>query len=158
VATANCSASDVPSHAASRAVVQSVPRTRTPCAIASLTLSSRWNRSMGTHAVMGGKLDDERGVLPLEGFRRCFRLLQVLADCLTVIVVVCQRGIHLGEGQLRIIGDDFFRRQALGFIPDDNIVHPNPVSGDAELAAACPRSADDMLQETRRALHSLRIK
>jgi hypothetical protein len=154
VATANCSGSDVPSHAASRAVVQSILRTPSPCAIAGLTLSSRWNWSMATRAVMGGKLDDERGVLPLESFRRCVRLLQVLADCLPVIVVVCQRGIHLGEGQLRIIGDDFFRRQALGFIPDDNILHPNPVSGDAGLAVVCPRSADDILQEMRRALRS----
>jgi hypothetical protein len=44
---------------------------------------------MATHAVMGRKLDDERGVLPLEGFRRCFRHLQVLADCLPASVVVC---------------------------------------------------------------------
>jgi hypothetical protein len=54
-----------------------------------LTLSSRWNRSMATHAVMGRKLDDERWVLPQEGFRRCFRLLQVLTDCLPASVVVC---------------------------------------------------------------------
>jgi hypothetical protein len=62
---------------------------------------------------------------------RWFRILDLLIDLLAMIVIVCQCGIDVGQGELREAIDDFVRRQAT-FRPEDDVLDPNPMSGDAE--------------------------
>ena len=36
--------------------------------------------------------------------------------------------MNLCKSELRVIGHDFFRREALGFMPDHDVLHLNPMS------------------------------
>ena len=56
-----------------------------------------------------------------------------------MIVVLRQRGIDVGEGNLREEPDDLIGRQASLLVPDDNVLDANAMSGNAWPAAADSR-------------------
>lgn len=57
-----------------------------------------------------------------------------LVHCLTVIIVICQSGVHVGQGQ-SMLGGDLIRAQAHALMPDHDVLYGNAMSGYPRLAA-----------------------
>src|SRR3990172_5572860 len=71
--------------------------------------------------------------------------LNVRFDFRPMIKIVRQSRVDVGKRYTRIHLHDFVRREAAFFVPDDNIHHSNPMSGDAWLASHYPWGNLDVL-------------
>ncbi len=139
----SCDSSSALSKPAWGVVVASMPRRRSPSAIAVGTFSSRWKR------IIAGI----RACQPLQQFRRSFRphgvgkllvLPHRFSYLLLVIVIVRQCRVHVGQGNLRKLSDNFVGRQPLALVPNDYVRDANAMPGDAGFSAADSRRGFDM--------------
>ena len=129
--------------------VTSTPCRCSPSAIAWSTFSCRWKRiDPGiTHAEL---LAEFRGDCCLERRYKGFRIANILLYRLTVIVVISERGMHLGQGQLRIMCHNLRHRVAQPLMPEGNILHPDTIPGNPGLSATGSWCRNDMLHTGRR--------
>jgi hypothetical protein len=83
-------------------------------------------------------LGELRGDLALESCGQLFSLTDVCINRFPVVMIIGQCGIDVRKGQLGVMGDYFIRRVAKALMPDDDILDPDTVPGNARLAAANP--------------------
>ena len=135
VANASCSKSLAPERPASTVVVTSTPRRRNPMAMAGSRCSSRWYR---ISKVCTFQSVEQSGTTSQSQPRNQVVVVpDLLIDLLAMIVIVCQRGIDIGQGELREAIYDFVRRQA-PFRPESDVLDTNPMPRDARPASAYP--------------------
>jgi len=63
---------------------------------------------------------------------------------LAIVVVVHERGVYVGDGQLWELANDLFRRHAPKIMPDMDIPYSNPRACDTWLAPADARIGTNM--------------
>src|SRR5262245_1046192 len=63
-----------------------------------------------------------------------------------VVVIVSQGGVHVTEGDSRVPRSNLIGTHAAAFMPDDDVLHGDPMSRNARLAAADVRRHDDMFR------------
>jgi hypothetical protein len=68
-------------------------------------------------------------------FHQLQRALILLFDNGAVIVIVHERGVHVGDGQLREFCNDLLGSHALKVMPNMNVPHSNTRARDTRLAA-----------------------
>jgi hypothetical protein len=83
-------------------------------------------------------------LLPKAKFR-----FDLIIDFRTMIEVIRERCVYVGERDLRKLAHDLIGRAPF-FIPSDDVLHPNAMSRDARFAAARFGRFDDMLFLDRR--------
>jgi hypothetical protein len=64
-------------------------------------------------------------------------------DPFSVFVLVCERRVHVGEGELGVFRDDFVRTHAHPLVPDRDILDLNAVPVNTWPSAAYARRAHD---------------
>src|SRR5215471_6707048 len=103
------------------------------------TFSSRWKRICWGIAL--AKFVAEFGrCLTLHSLYKRFRFLNIVLYFVTVIIIVGQRRVHFGEGQLRIVSNNFLNGIAQALMPNDNVLHSDTVSRNTGFPATRARS------------------
>src|SRR4051812_47652278 len=115
-----------------------MPWRRRPLARSEGQLSSRWNRiALGISS--RHNLLQERRLFRLQGRRDRFLLFQEAPDFVPMVVVVSQGRVDVRERQSGMSHGDFFRTHPHPLMPEDDILHADPMAGDPRLAAADAR-------------------
>ena len=95
-----------------------------------------------------------RGVVLLKFFYKKAIFFNRAADFSIMIIVIGKGCMHFGEGQLRIMRNNFLDRVTPLLMPDGHILHANTMPSNAGFAAAYACRRDNVLSN---GLHSLRF-
>jgi hypothetical protein len=82
-------------------------------------------------------------------FCKFFSIIHLFPDFLAMVVVIGQGGIHVGQCDLRKLGDYFVRREPLVLVPNRNVLDADPMTCNAGLAAANAGRDFDMFVKNR---------
>src|SRR5215472_5287937 len=102
------------------------------------------------------EVQDFGGVTLFERLDERFRVAHVLADFFAVIVVIRQRCRYVCQREARKLRDDLIWGQPMHLMPDHNILHADTAARNARSSAACPWGTDNVLDETRSSICTVR--
>src|SRR5262249_46975876 len=141
------SSSVAPSRLTSGVVVTSMPRWRSPAAMAREQFSSRWNRIVrGIDLPCLKLLEDGRGAGP-ELLGKLLAVADLPVDLIAVVTVIGQGRVNVREGDGRILGHDLVRAHPHPLMPDGDVRNRDPMTSDARLSTAHPWCCHDAISQ-----------